>query len=259
MTGDAPLVSIIILNYNHPEMIEACLRTLMITEGVPYEVVVVDNGSEAPVVEFLHAEYAAGRIATLVELPTNLMFLANNVGVAASDRRSEYVLLLNSDVEIVGADWLAKTVGWAEGTTVARPFPYTTKPTVADPGPRDVVSVGWAWDPTVEGHARPDGFCCLIRRSAWHDISPDFPWHYGLEEALCAAARDGAKIGVLCKYQPYIVHHGQGSGPVGDIGATHVRQPDMPAWFAGIRIETLDFTVDPDPAVPYEDCSFMEW
>ena len=51
-----PFVSIVILNYNHPEVINICLTTLATTQGyLKYEVVVVDNGSTEPgTLEALH-------------------------------------------------------------------------------------------------------------------------------------------------------------------------------------------------------------
>lgn len=249
-----PLVSIVILNYNHPEVIEVCLRTLALTGGVDYEVVVVDNGSAPDVVQQLELLQAEGLITTLVAEPVNHLFSeGNNIGVRWSDPDSEYVLLLNSDVAFLREDWLVKLLRWMDGTIVYRPSVWGFKPTQPDPGPRDIVSAGFAWDPAVlPSQCRPEGFCCLIRRAVWRDMSADFPWHYGFEEMIAGAVRGGAKAGVLSQYPPYLVHREGGSGVGADI--VQHRTPDIPGWFAGLRIETLDFSFGPD-----EHDTYLTW
>lgn len=250
-----PLVSIIILNYNHPEVIDICLRTLTITEGVPYEVVVVDNGSSGDVVEVLEGYQAEGKITTLVKEPVNRFFSeGNNIGVRNANPDSKYLLLLNSDVAFLRADWLAKVVGWMEGTTVSYPAVWDLHPTHADEGPRDIVSVGWSHDTNVQpGRIRPEGWCCLIRRSVWQEMSPDLPWHGGFEEMMANSVRAGAKAGVLSQYARYLVHR-EGGSKVPAAPAVDARVSDIGAWFGGLRIESLDFTLGPD-----EHDSYMLW
>lgn len=263
-----PRVSIVIPNYQHPEVSDISLRALTITEGVDYEVVVVDNGSEPHVVEALRVHRDEGRITTLVEEPINHYFSeGNNIGVRNANPDAEFVLLMNSDVAVVKPDWLAKLVAWADGTAVYWPNVWCTHPTTPSPGPRDIVSAGFAFDPAVEpSHMRPEGFCCLIRRSVWRDLSPDFPWHYGFEEAVALSIRDGAKCGVLSQYPPYLVHREGGSAPGtwscqnvavierGPTGFVNTRVSDIPGWFNGLDIETLDFTLG-----VHEHDSYLLW
>lgn len=240
-----PLVSVIVLNYNSPRLIDVCLRTLATQVGVDYEVVVVDNGSDRAVVDELEVHRTEGRITTLVSEPVNHMFSeGNNIGFRATDPSSEYVLLLNSDVAMIRPDLLFKLVQWMEGTIEVRPSVWGFEPTQPSPGPRDIVSAGFAHDINVlPGHMRPEGFCCLIRRSVWVDLSPDFPWHYGFEEAISTAVVRGAKCGVLSQYPPYLVHREGGSGKSSPVNK---RTPDIPGWFRGLNIETLDFTLGPN-------------
>lgn len=255
-----PQVSIIILSYNHPEVIDVCLRTLMQTEG-SYEVVVVDNGSDDATIAALAEHLEAGRINTLVLEPVNHMFSeGNNIGVRRSDPDSEFILLLNSDVGFLRPDWLSKLIGWAEGTTVATPTIWASHPTIASPGPRDIVSCGWSHDSNVDGHARPEGWCCLIRREWWREMSPDFPFLYGFEEAIMQSVREGAKMGVLWNYAKYMIHREGGSGKSQPIQNT--REPDLEAWFKGLEVETLDFTLDCWSGAcggPLEHQSYMNW
>lgn len=250
-----PLVSIVILNYNHPEVINICLRTLAMTEGVDYEVVVVDNGSDPGVPDILRQHQAEGRITTLVTETTNHYFSeGNNIGVRHTNPESSYVLLLNSDVAFQRSDWLAKVLAWMDGTAIYWPALWDLHPTVPDPGPRDIVSVGWSHDTNVQpGRIRPEGWCCLIRRQWWRDLSPDFPWHNGFEEMIANTVRAGAKAGVLSQYAPYLIHR-EGGSKLASRPAVDTRVSDIAGWFAGLRIESLDFTLGPN-----EHDSYLVW
>lgn len=254
-------VSIVILNYFHPEVIEICLRTLATTNVRyhDYETIVVDNGSDDSTVVRLTEFQAKGWIDKLVLNPTNRYFAGgNNDGVHAADPNSDVYLLLNSDVAFIDPEWLNKVLGWFEGIPEYQPTIWGQRPTVPKPGPKDILSVGWSHDASVEpSHARPEGWCCFIRRQTWTDISEDFPWHYGLEEMLANAIRNGARCGVLFNYAPYIVHReggssGDGKKPKEDM--VNRRTPDIPGWFNGLEIETLDFTLGPD-----EHSSYLSW
>lgn len=251
-----PKVSIVILNYEKPEVIDVCLRTLTQTDGVDYEVVVVDNGSTDPaVIPALIEHRSAGRITTLVCNDENRFFSeGNNIGVAHTDPTSEFILLLNSDVGFLRDDWLVKALQWMDGTIEYRPSIWGLKPATPDPGPRDIVSIGWTHDANVlPGRVRPEGWCCLIRRSVWRDLSTDFPWHGGFERSISESIRAGAKCGVLSQYSQYLVHREGGSGKAA-AAALNKGAPDYAGWFGGIRVETLDFALGDD-----EHSSYLNW
>jgi len=382
--GETPVVSIVILNFTHPEIIDVCLRTLTTTEHIPYEVVVVDNGSNTAELERLIAEsraivepelstlakkyvaeqdhcvrkiaeveqrfqemlgrknaflqqfiaegeffaetklaestfpeeqaaiereiteanlelgnvaarkleeeqavvereeriarekhaaniengsatvqtlekhLAEGRITTLVLEPVNHFFSeGNNIGVRNTNPASEYILLMNSDVGITHPDWLKKQVGWMEGTIVVEPTVWASQPTIANPGPRDIVSIGWSYDENLIRKARPEGWCCMFRRPWFRELSSDLPFHGGFEEALARSVREGARAGCLWNYAPYLIHREGGSGgkdQIETILAQTKRQPEMEEWFKGLDVESLDFTVGPD-----EHSSYMKW
>lgn len=254
--ADNPTVSIVILSYFHPEVTEICLRSLAITEGVNYEVVVLDNGSDDYTVENLHRAAELGYIDTLVLEDTNHLFSkGNNIGVSHTNPESEYILLLNSDVGFIRRDWLAKQIDWMEGEAKWWPSIWNLSPTVPRDIPLDVVSIGWSYDPEIEGMVRPEGWCCLYRRSVWQDISEDFVWLYGIDEQICNIAWAGAEVGVLSQYKSYLVHleGGSSSGPQSFCDADK-RQPDLPTWYKGVHIESLDFTLGPD-----EKQSYLWW
>ncbi len=250
-----PQVSIVIINYNKPEVITKCVTTLAITEGVTYEVVVVDNGSGPETVERLNQLSDQGLIDTLVLSPVNTLFTeGNNLGVANTNPNSEYILILNSDVAFLKPEWLTKVLRWMEGTAEHKPCVWDFAPAQPTPGPKDIISVGWSHDATIEGRVRPEGWCCLFRRTAWKDMSTDFKWCYGLEEMIANQVRAGFKCGVLFNYAPYLVHREGASGKIPAGTFQDTRAPDMPGWYNGILIESLDFTLGPN-----EHDSYLQW
>lgn len=105
--GKEPEVSLIVLNYNKPDLTLACLDSLWEhTRGYRYEILLVDNGSNADA--FLElAPAAAG--ARVLRLGINRFFgEGNNLGFEAT--RGRYVVFLNNDVTVT-PDWLAPLIG----------------------------------------------------------------------------------------------------------------------------------------------------
>ncbi len=103
-------VSIVVLCWNHWELTERCLRSvLQNTDLSKAEVVVVDNGSEDETAERLRGIEGI-RVITNEK---NLGFVrGNNVGMqaVAADRD---IVLLNNDVEVLQDDWLEKLLATA--------------------------------------------------------------------------------------------------------------------------------------------------
>ena len=101
-----PEVSLIVLNFNKPGLTLACLDSLWAhTEGCRYEIVLVDNGSDAD--NFLQlAPAVAG--SRMVRLGVNRFFgEGNNIGFEAA--RGRYVVFLNNDVT-VHPGWLTPLI-----------------------------------------------------------------------------------------------------------------------------------------------------
>ncbi len=89
-------LSIIIVSYNTKDLMRSCLDSIAKwSEGSPWEIIVVDNGSIDGTVEMLKKNSGITRILN----KKNLGFAkANNQGIKAAKGR--YILLLNSDTEI---------------------------------------------------------------------------------------------------------------------------------------------------------------
>jgi GT2 family glycosyltransferase len=95
------LISVVVVNWNRKELLRACLASLRVQEGVAFEVVVVDNGSEDGSADLAEGEFGA----RVIRNSCNLGFCAaNNQGIAAA--KGEFVALLNNDAE-AAPGWLA--------------------------------------------------------------------------------------------------------------------------------------------------------
>jgi hypothetical protein len=97
MTGAAPLVSIIIVNYGEEQYLLPLLESLRkYEEGLQYEVILLDNYSTTPVPLLLGNRYPE---VTVLKQPTNEGFgRTNNTGIKMA--RGKYLLLLNPDMRL---------------------------------------------------------------------------------------------------------------------------------------------------------------
>ena len=89
-------LSIVILNYNTPELVYNCLKSIDGKLNCSFEIIIVDNGSESKVVEAELKKILPNNNVKLLILEKNLGFgSGNNAGVEAAS--GEILWLLNSD------------------------------------------------------------------------------------------------------------------------------------------------------------------
>lgn len=93
---DWPLVSIVSVNWNQPELTRIMLNSLRKTSYPELDIWVVDNGSSKGNLKELKAEFPE---VNFVISPENLGFAGGN-NLALSLVKGKYVLLLNNDTEV---------------------------------------------------------------------------------------------------------------------------------------------------------------
>jgi O-antigen biosynthesis protein len=225
--GPSPRVSILILAWRQPTLLESCLRAIVETCGntVAYEVIVVLNDATPQVEDFVRSNVRGAR---LVHSRVNLGFAGGN-NRAASEARGEYLVLLNDDTS-VEPGWL----DWLVATADANPRAGAVGSTIlfADGRIQEAGSILWndgSTMPIGRGEAgeslewqfvrRVDySSACslLVRRSVWEDVGgfdeEYFPAYYE-DVDLCLGIR---QLGLDILYEPRsrVRHHESASSEV---------------------------------------------
>lgn len=101
-TRSRGLVSIVTLSWNAPQYTKMALESIAKYTSEPYEVIVVDNGSNEETLSMLR-QIDDSHVRVLYNAKNRGFGGGNNDGIAAAD--GEYILILNNDV-IVTDGWL---------------------------------------------------------------------------------------------------------------------------------------------------------
>jgi GT2 family glycosyltransferase len=214
---ERPLVTIVIPVFNQAKYTVECLLSLRAnTAGVPYEVVLFDNGSADETRRLI------GSVPNLVyrRSEENLGFL-RACNRAADLARGEFLVFLNNDVQVT-ANWLPLLVETLRSDGVGAVGPKVLFPDgrLQEAGARvlaDCTSelIGVFEDPSQPryGYAREvdycSGVCLALRTSRFRDLggfSDELAPAYCEDVDLCLRLR---KAGLRIVYQPasVIVHH----------------------------------------------------
>jgi GT2 family glycosyltransferase len=145
-----PKVSVIVLAYNHWELSEPCLRSVLsLTDYTNIEVLVVDNASSDETPARLRELAEIDDRVTVIRNEENLGFAGgNNVGIRAAT--GEYVILLNNDTYV--------TKGWVRD--LIRPLMLDRRVGLAGPltnniGNEQKISLAFANIDGIEAEVRP--------------------------------------------------------------------------------------------------------
>lgn len=212
-------VTVVIPNYNGMKYIRACLDSLTeLTAEEPFQIIVVDNGSEDGSLQVIQQEYAHVQV---IAFPENTGFChAVNAGIRAST--TPYVLLLNNDTVVKPGfvRYLTEAMEKAEDIFSVSSMMLTMQDEtmIDDAGDRYCV-LGWAY---ARGKGKPAsayeeaaevfaacGGASLYRRSVFEQIGLFDETHFAYLEDLDIGYR--ARIyGYRNVYEPRakVVHAG---------------------------------------------------
>lgn len=104
-----PLVSVVVPNKDHPEMLARCVESLAKSSYANYELLVVENGSTRPETFAYYDALRELPHARVLEWTKPFNYAAVN-NFAAREAKGEFVLFLNNDVEAIDPDWLEAMV-----------------------------------------------------------------------------------------------------------------------------------------------------
>ena len=116
---DAPenaIVSIIIPSKNNWGLLSQCVKSIKKNTNVPYEIIIVDNGSDEEVKKEIE-NYANSENIKYIYNKMDFNF-ASMCNMGASESTGNYLLFLNDDIEILDGEWLSRMLGHAAQTHV---------------------------------------------------------------------------------------------------------------------------------------------
>jgi glycosyltransferase involved in cell wall biosynthesis len=109
----SPLVSLIVPTRNGLKLLRQCIESILTkTTYEPFEIIIVDNGSDDPkTLRYLKELRSNSRIRVMCDdRPFNYSAL-NNAAVKIA--RGEIIGLINNDIEVISAEWLTEMVSHA--------------------------------------------------------------------------------------------------------------------------------------------------
>lgn len=135
-----------------------------------------------------------GYIDKLIFEKENTLFAkGNNTASSLCNTNSDYILLLNSDVEIRDKDWLRILLeNHKRGATAYG---------VCDGNP----------------HTRADGYCFLIDKDLYmkYKLDEQFEWWWSVTKLQAQLLRDGYDVCAIRNHDNLIYHYGGASGKGG--------------------------------------------
>ena len=196
-----PLVEIVVLFRDRPELLERCVRSVLArTAWERLRLRLVDNGSTDPrVAEVLKASAADPRVVVQRDGRAFNFAALNNAAVAGTD--AAVLVFLNNDTEVVSPDWIETLLGEAQRPEVGAVAPLLRYPDGGVQHAGAVVGLhGYAGHPFAglapdaeTPFGRPDGgtrnwlavtaACMMVERSKFVAVG-------GMDESWVVAGND---------------------------------------------------------------------
>ena len=155
--------SIVIVTFNALDYVKKCLESVLKNTSQHHEIIIVDNASEDPTREYLNKFDPLPNFKLMFNKENRLWSPANNQGIKMASADSEFILLLNSDVEVFKPVWLQ-----------ALQEPMKRWDRVA------ITGTQYNFDPVWPTLGAIDGCCFMFRKELLKEIGPlneNYPWN----------------------------------------------------------------------------------
>jgi GT2 family glycosyltransferase len=225
-----PDVSVIIVNYNGRFHLDTCLRSLSAQEGVPFEIILVDNASVDGSVDFVRDSFPSVR---LLALGVNEGFAGGN-NRGAAQARGRLLVFLNNDTR-VEPGWLVALrdgLTWSPDVAmVTSRIVFMHDPTILDSAGDGVTRAGGAFKRGHGGSATrylrrrevfgACGAAFLIVREVFEEVE-GFDEDFFLSHEDVDLSYRVRLRGYRCVYMPEAVVRHAGSATLGRVSELSV-------------------------------------
>lgn len=185
--------SVIILTHNSSEYVRITLESLQLSSNrQEMDIIIWDNESDDETKDVIYHCYKKGYCDRVVFYGENALFAkGNNMASKLADDESQYIVLLNSDVEIRHPDWLVKLQAQHK---------------------KGISSYGLCVTPELSIVA--DGYCMLVDKELFdrYGLDEDYAWWGGLSRLEAGVLSEGHSIIAIKDHDNLLYHFGGKSG-----------------------------------------------
>lgn len=116
--SEKPSVDLIIPTRDGLSVLKPCIESILTRTDYPnFKIIIVDNGSELEETHKFLALVAADPRVEVIEYPGEFNYSAIN-NFAAAKGSSDYVAMINNDIEVISHDWLTQMMVWVKQAKV---------------------------------------------------------------------------------------------------------------------------------------------